>query len=171
VLAALNAEVKTLAASVSDVLVPTPSKRSARVEGVQGSGQSAAPAPDSARAPASRRRSQGNVPDTSVLLGAHVTPHGVRFEQPLSIGSRVCIAGEFNKWSPTATPMLRNEQRGVFEITLALPPGRVQYRLVVDGRWSADPYNPDVEINPFGEPNSFLFVPDTPPGVVSSGMA
>lgn len=173
VLAALSAEVKTLAASVSDVLMPTPSKGSVRVESVQSSGQSAAPAPAPApaTATASRRRSPGNVPDTSVLLGARVTPHGVRFEQPLSIGSRVCIAGEFNKWSPTATPMLRNEQRGVFEITLALPPGRVQYRLVVDGRWSADPYNPDVEINPFGEPNSFLSVPDTRPGAISSGRA
>jgi chromosome partitioning protein len=163
VLAALSAEVKTLAASVSSAISASPPRHAAGAQG--------APNPARPTTPNPRRRSPGNVPDTSVLLGAHVTPHGVRFEQPLSIGSRVYIAGEFNQWSPTATPMLRNEQRGVFELTLALPPGRVQYRLVVDGRWSADPYNPDVEINPFGEPNSFVVVPEAQAGTIPSGLA
>lgn len=40
----------------------------------------------------------------------------------------VCLAGSFNDWSPSATPMLyRSHDRWIKE--LALPPGRYEYQL------------------------------------------
>ncbi len=52
--------------------------------------------------------------------------------------------------------MRRNEQVGVYELCITIPPGRWQYRLVVDGRWMPDAFNDRTEPNPFGELNSLL---------------
>lgn len=96
---------------------------------------------------------------TQRLLGVRHTPQGVLFVQPMSIGGRVCIAGDFNNWSATSHPMRANPALGVYELCVRLPPGRSRYRIVVDGVWSADPYNDVCELNPFGEPNSVAIVP------------
>lgn len=92
------------------------------------------------------------------LAGVRVTRGGVLFVQPITVGGRVSIAGDFNGWSGMAHPMVRNEALGVFELCVSLPVGRRQYRLVVDGQWSADPFNNEFELNPFGEPNSVVHV-------------
>ncbi|MEX2218781.1 MAG: hypothetical protein WD749_08475 [Phycisphaerales bacterium] len=88
------------------------------------------------------------------LYGVRNTTSGVLFIQPISSGMRLGIAGDFTGWMPI--PMRRNDQLGVFELCLPLPPGRRQYRVVIDGRWTADPYNPICEPNPFGELNSIF---------------
>jgi chromosome partitioning protein len=97
-------------------------------------------------------------PAHHALYGVRATSQGVLFVQPLTLGTTVAIAGSFNSWSPTATPMRRNEETGTFETCLPLPPGDHQYRLVVDGVWTADSYNPAVQHNPFGEPNNLCAV-------------
>lgn len=68
----------------------------------------------------------------------------------------VHLAGEFNGWSLTATPMSGPDSDGRFTATLVLKPGRYQYKFVCDAaRWEADPDNS----NPPGEyGNSVLFV-------------
>jgi len=50
---------------------------------------------------------------------------------------QVALSGEFNGWSPTATPMTRRPD-GRWETTLELAPGRYQYKFVVDGQWVPD---------------------------------
>lgn len=94
------------------------------------------------------------------VLGATSTRLGVLIVQPLTIGSRVCVGGVFNGWSMSATPMRRNEAQGVFEVLLDLPPGIHPYRLIVDGRWTHDTFNPRSAPNPFGELNSLAVVSD-----------
>lgn len=106
---------------------------------------------------------------TSKLYGVRATSHGVLFVQPITLGATVAIAGSFNSWSPTATPMRRNEESGIFETCIPLPPGEHQYRLVVDGVWTADQHNDSVQHNPFGEPNNLCSVkPVTEPLVTSA---
>lgn len=97
-------------------------------------------------------------PGLEQLLGAHETNQGVLFVQPATIGAVVCIAGEFNGWSPTALPLRRNADLGVFELCIKLPAGKHHYRLVVDGVWTADPYNPQQELNQYNEVNSYIEV-------------
>jgi chromosome partitioning protein len=92
------------------------------------------------------------------ILGVRQTSQGVLFVQPAQAGSKVAIAGDFNGWSPEAAVMGLNVALGVHEACLSIPAGRYQYRLVVDGVWSADAYNPLSEVNPFGEPNSVIEV-------------
>jgi chromosome partitioning protein len=99
------------------------------------------------------------VSDLSPLLGVRHTASGTLFVQPGSSARTIYIAGEFNNWSATATPMHRNEALGVFERILPLPAGRMTYRLVIDGRWTHDLHNPVSEPNPFGELNSVLDIP------------
>ncbi|MFM9994974.1 MAG: AAA family ATPase [Phycisphaerales bacterium] len=97
-------------------------------------------------------------------LGVRTQPRRATFVQPLSIGRSAAIAGDFNAWSPAAHVLRPVESAGVFELTVPLPPGRYCYRLVIDGRWSADPFNEQGEPNPFGEPNSVFTVPEDPLG-------
>lgn len=103
-------------------------------------------------------RPQSISPGTQRLLGTRQTNQGVLFVQPLTTGTQVSIAGDFNDWNGTSHVMKRNTSLGVFELCLKLPPGRHRYRLVIDGQWTADPYNDTSEPNPFGEHNSILQV-------------
>ncbi|MEZ6234885.1 MAG: AAA family ATPase [Phycisphaerales bacterium] len=96
------------------------------------------------------------------LLGARKTARGVLFVQPLAAGRSVAVAGEFNGWSATAHQMRANKGLGVFEVLIDLPPGEHSYRLVVDGVWKPDPFNPLSAPNPFGEANSVVRI-DPPP--------
>jgi hypothetical protein len=51
---------------------------------------------------------------------------------------QVFLCGEFNGWASDATPMKRDEA-GHWETTLALAPGRHEYKFLVDGNWKHDP--------------------------------
>ncbi|MCE7972919.1 MAG: hypothetical protein DYG92_01145 [Leptolyngbya sp. PLA1] len=93
-------------------------------------------------------------PGTARLLGVRETNQGMLFVQPLASGQTIAIAGSFNNWSPSSHVMKRNTALGVHELCLRLPAGRFVYRLVIDGQWTADPYNNDCEPNPFGGTNS-----------------
>jgi len=66
---------------------------------------------------------------------------------------RVSVSGEFNGWSPDATPMKRRSD-GQWEKTLALKPGRYQYKFVVDGNWTHDPTARENVRNEHGSLNS-----------------
>ncbi len=70
--------------------------------------------------------------------------------------THVQLAGDFNGWQPTATPMDRVGDSGVWQAKMKLPEGTYRYRLVVDGQWQQDPYNERTEMNPFGELNSLV---------------
>ena len=51
---------------------------------------------------------------------------------------QVFLCGEFNGWASDATPMKRDDARH-WETTLALAPGRHEYKFLVDGNWRHDP--------------------------------
>jgi hypothetical protein len=92
------------------------------------------------------------------LFGVRQTRSGILFVQPVSTGLRVSVAGDFNGWSATASTLKRNESLGVFELCVGMRPGRYRYRLVIDGRWAADPFNNNSEPNEFNELNSIIEV-------------
>ena len=61
----------------------------------------------------------------------------VTFVLPLCNAKRVSLSGEFNGWSPDATPMKRHDD-GHWETTVELSPGRYEYKFVRDGEWIPD---------------------------------
>ncbi len=78
----------------------------------------------------------------------------------------VCVAGAFNDWVPTATPLTRGAD-GTWAVRLDLPPGRHEYKFVVDGRWCCAPGCeepsggcPKCVPNPFGSMNRVVEVPE-----------
>jgi len=92
------------------------------------------------------------------LFGATETSQGVLFVQPGGPDMKLAVAGDFNGWNPERTPLKYNASYGVHEACVKTPPGRIEYRVVVDGRWTPDPYNRHSSRNPFGEENSVLVV-------------
>jgi 1,4-alpha-glucan branching enzyme len=79
----------------------------------------------------------------------------IEFNHPTA--SAVGIAGTFNEWHAESAPMVA-VGGGRWLKDLALAPGVYEYRLVVDGRWMADPQASETTPNPFGEVNSVLKV-------------
>mgnify|MGYP001070383388 CR=1 FL=1 len=55
--------------------------------------------------------------------------------------------------------------RPLFILLLSVPPevDTLRYRIVVDGQWMADPYNPDYEQDSFGQRISVFRITDRPP--------
>ena len=71
-------------------------------------------------------------------------------------GKAVYVAGEFNKWNPTAKKM--TFKAGVYSATLKLAAGSYQYKFVIDGTWCADPENANSVPNDQGTFNSVITV-------------
>ena len=70
----------------------------------------------------------------------------------------VYVCGDFNHWSPTAARMIRRGEKGRWESSLNLPPGRYEYKFLVDGEWIPDPESREDVVNPFGSINSVVEV-------------
>jgi len=90
-------------------------------------------------------------------LTAGAADENISFKWVFPNAKQVCIAGSFNHWQPTATP-LKNCGDGNWLLELALKPGRYEYRFVVDGKWMDDPLSYSSSPNPFGGHNSVLVV-------------
>lgn len=73
-------------------------------------------------------------------------------------GKAVYLAGEFNKWNPTAKKMTYKAGEGVYATTVKLQAGTYQYKFVIDGTWCADPENVNSVANDQGTFNSVIEV-------------
>ena len=80
----------------------------------------------------------------------------VKFTVHADKGKTVCLAGDFNKWSPSAKKMAF--KAGVYTATVKLAPGTYQYKFVIDGTWCADPENANAVANDQGTFNSVIEV-------------
>ena len=76
----------------------------------------------------------------------------------------VFLAGTFNGWDPTATPMVKDAE-GNWDVAVVITPGRHEYKFVVDAEWCCEPgcettYHgcPKCVPNPTGTMNRFVEV-------------
>lgn len=106
----------------------------------------------------------------SIGRGPAMTASGVRFAVSAHPQARVTLAGEFNGWSPEATPMTFEHATGLFIAVVPLDPGLHAYRFVIDGDWVTDPLNPERRVNGFGECDSVALVRPATPAGVGAGM-
>ena len=79
----------------------------------------------------------------------------VRFEIFYPSAKHVSVAGSFNGWNPTATP-LAPSGCGKWLRELWLPLGTHEYLFVVDGTWLFDPDATDYVPNIFGGMNAVV---------------
>jgi 1,4-alpha-glucan branching enzyme len=70
----------------------------------------------------------------------------------------VYLCGDFNQWSPTGLPMVPRLQGCLWEKRLMLPPGRYEYKFIVDGVWRHNPAVDENIPNAFGSLNSVVEV-------------
>jgi tetratricopeptide (TPR) repeat protein len=68
----------------------------------------------------------------------------------------VTVAGSFNNWDPFHTFLRPNGSS--WETRLELPPGKYEYKFVVDGNWMLDPANPNRKSDGGNNVNSVLVV-------------
>lgn len=71
----------------------------------------------------------------------------------------ICLAGEFNNWSPDGFPM--KKRNGEWVLDIHLYPGKHLYKFVVDGQWIRDPANGLWEQNEEQTGNSVLWLEKT----------
>lgn len=101
------------------------------------------------------------------------TDEGIRFQFKAPAARDVNLGGEFNNWMGTANggrfdpsldKMIDPDNDGIWEIVLPLPPGRYQYKYVIDQvDWQEDPANPESIEDGFGGFNSIIVVPSNVP--------
>ena len=96
--------------------------------------------------------------EKSEPTGGQSACQSIRIEFHDAQAQEVCISGTFNDWNPNSTRMLK-AGGGRWVKELNLPPGRYEYRLVVDGQWRCDPTASEKVSNSFGEDNCILTVP------------
>ncbi|MEW5867173.1 MAG: hypothetical protein AB1774_10005 [Bacillota bacterium] len=103
-----------------------------------------------------------------VLAAARVEGDAVLFSFRPPPGARtVTLAGTFNGWSTTATPLEDYDGDGVWSVRLPLAPGRYEYKFVVNGsKWFTDEDAASFAPDGFGGRNSVIAV-----GTASSALA
>jgi hypothetical protein len=104
------------------------------------------------------RPPRANVPAANAKAPVAAAPESiyVKFVLFAPAARQVALAGTFNAWDASATPLRRVGSDGVWTVTIALPVGQHQYGFVVDGRrWVTDPAAPTID-DGFGRRNSVL---------------
>ncbi len=82
----------------------------------------------------------------------------VVFRCAAPLDARVYVAGSFNRWSSDKHALTHDAATGLVQTSVTLPPGRHEYKFVVDGAWMVDPSCPDWVINEHGSLNSVVIV-------------
>lgn len=99
-----------------------------------------------------------------LLQRSHKVKHIVSLPDTENRYREVQIAGGFNNWNPKNNPFVKKGQQ--WQTELVIDPGVYQYKIVTDGNWHLDPYNPDSADNNIGGFNSVLKIlgnTQTPP--------
>ena len=73
-------------------------------------------------------------------------------------GSDVYLSGSFNNWKDKDKKMKDPGGNGEYSISLFLPPGKYEYKFVINGEWHVDPECPDWVVNEHGTLNSVIHV-------------
>lgn len=84
------------------------------------------------------------------------TERGIQFFFESAGAQNVQLVGDFNNWTPNQIFLDNKEGNGFWNKTILLPPGKYQYRYIVDGNWVHDPKNDQTEHSPYGGMNSVV---------------
>ena len=84
---------------------------------------------------------------------------GVRFSLKVPNAKEVFLAGDFNNWNAAANPM-KLDADGSWKASLIIPPGRYEFKVLVDGKWREGTKEEQTVSNRFGTLNNVLIVPE-----------
>jgi len=77
----------------------------------------------------------------------------VTFSLEAAEAGEVFLMGNFNDWNPKMHPM-KADGNGIWNKTVMIPPGKYEYKFLIDGNWIEDPQNDQACPNCFGTLNS-----------------
>lgn len=77
----------------------------------------------------------------------------VTFSFESSDAKEVILMGDFNNWNAKKHLMKSNEN-GMWDKSVVIPPGRYEYKFLVDRQWKEDPQNDQTCLNCFGTYNN-----------------
>jgi 1,4-alpha-glucan branching enzyme len=80
-----------------------------------------------------------------------------RFDLQAPAARQVSLVGDFNNWDPKAAPMHKGPD-GMWHLSVALKPGRYEYRFFADAIWCDDPAAPQRVANSLGTQNCVRIV-------------
>ena len=89
------------------------------------------------------------------LLKQIVRRRKVTFSIEAAGANEVILMGDFNNWNSKTHPM-KNGENGIWNKTVMIPPGKYEYKFLIDGAWKEDPGNEQTCPNCFGTLNSLL---------------
>ncbi len=95
-----------------------------------------------------------------LLINHNLKEAAIHIPAELIEGREVKIFGSFNNWNRDVSPII--PEKGFYLATYHLPPGRYEYKLLVDGTEITDPQNMEMSDNGMGSFNSILRVPEGP---------
>jgi glycosidase len=98
----------------------------------------------------------GSILESSLPLVVEPVSKKTFYLSGLNEVTAVSVVGAFNQWNTEASKMQKVE--GGWTWTGTIEPGRYVYKYVIDGRWEADPANPEREADGYGGFNSVLNV-------------
>jgi 1,4-alpha-glucan branching enzyme len=90
------------------------------------------------------------------------TKQKVTFSYKAPEAKAVLLAGDFTGWQQAPLSM-KKDKAGLWKKSISLPPGRYEYRLLVDGDWQDDPGCPTRQPNQFGGENCVCVVNGSTP--------
>ena len=82
-----------------------------------------------------------------------VDPKKQTFSFTAPMATSVLLAGDFTHWQEHPIP-LKKRPRGLWQVTVELPPGLYHYRFIVDNEWRDDPECTLRVPNTFGSENA-----------------
>ena len=110
-----------------------------------------------AKKPDAKKASRSTAPKSPPKVKAR--EQEVSFHCAAPDATSVALAGDFNRWDPTSTPMFQDLD-GTWRVTLRLPAGTYEYKFVLNGHmWVEDPMNSRKVPNAQGSMNSICEVP------------
>jgi len=77
----------------------------------------------------------------------------VTFSLEATDANEVILMGDFNNWNAKKHRM-KSDKNGMWNQSVVIPPGRYEYKFLVDRQWKEDPQNDHTCLNCFGTYNS-----------------
>jgi len=84
----------------------------------------------------------------------------VTFSFESSDAKEVILMGDFNNWN-TKKHLMKNNENGMWNKSVVIPPGRYEYKFLVDRQWKEDPQNDQTCLNCFGTYNNVFNVTES----------
>jgi len=86
-----------------------------------------------------------------------VAKQKVTFSYSAPEARTVSLVGDFTGWQQAPISM-KKDKAGRWTKTVSLPPGKYEYRLLVDGEWRNDPQCPNRTHNQYGDENCVCII-------------